>query len=180
MDKPNYPYWDRQQEIARMDAACLCLDFEPENLTKDHPAYWRHLAMLRRLDAEVPAIRRGGGGRYSWSETTFRYDALRQWAEDTDQRAAMPFLFSEDRTAESLADVPENPPIAPRIPTDNSLLMTIAALLSVMKKPYPTGKDLEKAAQSIGLSISDDTIRTALKAAKAIAPSLPDLPNPPN
>jgi hypothetical protein len=56
---------------------------------------------------------------------------------------------------------------------DESLLSVIAALLAQWPngKP-PSGKDLEKAAQSIGLKVSDDTIRKALKAAQEIAPSL--------
>lgn len=56
---------------------------------------------------------------------------------------------------------------------DESLIAVIAALLAQWpnRKP-PSGKDLEKAAQSIGLKISDDTIRKALKAAQEIAPSL--------
>jgi hypothetical protein len=56
---------------------------------------------------------------------------------------------------------------------DESLTAVIAALLAQWPngKP-PTGKDLEKAAQAIGLKISDDTIRKALKAARDLAPSL--------
>lgn len=56
---------------------------------------------------------------------------------------------------------------------DESLIAVIAALLAQWPsgKP-PTGKDLEKAAQSVGLKISDDTIRKALKAAREIAPGL--------
>lgn len=57
---------------------------------------------------------------------------------------------------------------------DESLLSVIAALLAQWPSgKLPSGKDLEKAAQSIGLKISDDTIRKALKAAQDIAPSLP-------
>ncbi len=100
MPKPDYAYWDRQQEIERMDAAFLCCDFEPEKHTEDHPAFRRTLAMVRRLDEEVPCIRRGGSSDprvLCFPETTFRYDALRQWAEKTGQRAHMPFLFPEDR-----------------------------------------------------------------------------------
>lgn len=57
---------------------------------------------------------------------------------------------------------------------DESLLAVIAALLAQWPsgKP-PSGKDLEKAAQAVGLKISDDTIRKALKAAREIAPTLP-------
>jgi hypothetical protein len=57
---------------------------------------------------------------------------------------------------------------------DDSLIVVIAALLAQWPNgKLPTGKDLEKAAQTIGLKISDDTIRKALKAARDIAPSLP-------
>lgn len=57
---------------------------------------------------------------------------------------------------------------------DDSLIVVIAALLAQWPNgKLPTGKDLEKAAQAIGLKISDDTIRKALKAARDIAPSLP-------
>ena len=62
------------------------------------------------------------------------------------------------------------------VPTisDNTLLATIAALLaSFPKGKQPSGKDLERAAESIGVSISDDSIRKALKAAREVAPSLP-------
>jgi hypothetical protein len=56
---------------------------------------------------------------------------------------------------------------------DDSLLAVIAALLAQWPSGRPpTGKDLEKAAQAIGLNISDDTIRKALKAARDLAPSL--------
>ena len=64
------------------------------------------------------------------------------------------------------------------VPRDNSLMIIICALLSQHPgKAFPSGKDLEKAAQSLGLSISDDTIRKALIAAHHMAPSLP-LPLP--
>lgn len=57
---------------------------------------------------------------------------------------------------------------------DESLLAVIAALLSQWPGgKSPSSKDLEKAAQSIGIKISDDTIRKALKAARELAPSLP-------
>lgn len=59
-------------------------------------------------------------------------------------------------------------------PTDNSLLGTIAALLAAWPRGNPpSGKDLEKAAQAVGVAITDDTIRKALKAARDIAKGLP-------
>ncbi len=71
--------------------------------------------------------------------------------------------------ASQVNDIP--PPVNLR---DDSLVAVIAALLAQWPggKP-PSGKDLEKAAQAVGLKISDDTIRKALKAARDLAPSLP-------
>jgi len=63
---------------------------------------------------------------------------------------------------------------ASRPPRDSSLIATIAALLAAWPGGViPSGKDLEGAAQSLGLAISDDTIRKALKAAREAAPTLP-------
>ena len=60
-----------------------------------------------------------------------------------------------------------------QIPTDNKLIFTVAALLALWPGgKIPSAKDLEKAAQSVGLNVSDDTIRKALKAAQDAAPSL--------
>jgi len=62
------------------------------------------------------------------------------------------------------------------VPRDGKLIETIAALLAAWPggaSAIPSGKDLEKAAQSVGLGTSDDTIRKALNAAQEAAPSLP-------
>ena len=65
-------------------------------------------------------------------------------------------------------------PSQKKLPTDNKLIQTIAALLAAWPKgKLPSGKDLEQAAQSIDISISDDTIRKAIDAARKIAPKLP-------
>lgn len=73
----------------------------------------------------------------------------------------------------SLADIDDTKKSKPA-PRDNSLVATIAALLSAWPAgAIPSGKDLEKAAQAVGLDISDDTLRKALKAAREAAPSLP-------
>jgi len=69
------------------------------------------------------------------------------------------------------SDVEVRSPLKP--PSDKKLVETIAALLAVWPKAkLPTGKDLEASASSIGVSITDDTIRKALNAAMEIAPSL--------
>lgn len=57
--------------------------------------------------------------------------------------------------------------------SDNTLISTIAALLAAFPKGKPpSGKDLERAAQCVGVSVSDDSIRKALALAREIAPSL--------
>jgi hypothetical protein len=57
--------------------------------------------------------------------------------------------------------------------SDNTILCTLSALLAVWpKRDMPSAKDLERAAQSIGVQISDDSIRKALNAARELAPSL--------
>lgn len=59
-------------------------------------------------------------------------------------------------------------------PTDKSNLGTIAALLAAWPGgKLPSGKELEKSAASVGVAITDDTIRKALSAARAIAKDLP-------
>lgn len=64
-------------------------------------------------------------------------------------------------------------PVSSARVSDNSLVSTIAALLgSWPGGKLPSGKDLERAAESIGISISDDSIRKALNAAIELAPSL--------
>lgn len=67
-------------------------------------------------------------------------------------------------------------PLPRPVPRDGSLLAVIAALLAVWPggaAAHLSAKDLERAAQSLGLRLSDDTIRKALKAAQEAAPSLP-------
>ena len=57
--------------------------------------------------------------------------------------------------------------------SDNTLVATIAALLaSFPNGKHPSGKELEKNATLMGITISDDSIRKALNLAKEIAPSL--------
>ena len=53
--------------------------------------------------------------------------------------------------------------------SDNTLIATIAALLANWPggaSRVPSGKDLERAAQSVGVTISDDSIRKALNLAR--------------
>lgn len=59
------------------------------------------------------------------------------------------------------------------VPRDNNLVAIIAALLAVWpRRKWPSAKELEEAAKSVDVSVSDDTIRKGLEAAKTMAPSL--------
>lgn len=81
------------------------------------------------------------------------------------------FLMAEEieRIKDSSGKVNAKPTL-----TDNSLLGTIAALLAAWPGgKSPSGKDLEKAAESVGVAITDCTIRKAMKAAREIAEGLP-------
>jgi hypothetical protein len=60
------------------------------------------------------------------------------------------------------------------VPTDNKLLGVIAALWATFPgRKIPSAKELEKAAASVGVAITDDTIRKALKAVREVAKDLP-------
>lgn len=60
------------------------------------------------------------------------------------------------------------------VPTDNKLLGVIAALRAAWPSgKLPSAKELEKAAASVGVLITDDTIRKALNAAWEIAKGRP-------
>ncbi|WP_018989146.1 hypothetical protein [Aromatoleum toluclasticum] len=69
---------------------------------------------------------------------------------------------------------PANDGSVSRVPRESKQLETVAALLSLWPKgKLPSGKELEKGAQAVGVTISDDSIRKVLDAARAIAPGLP-------
>ena len=74
--------------------------------------------------------------------------------------------FPDGRKA--LADAEPSKPMKGH--AENSYIATIAALLTTFKSnEIPSGKDLEKAANTVGIKISDDTIRSILeKAQKAM------------
>lgn len=78
------------------------------------------------------------------------------------------FVVTTEALREFEQSVNEEQKESPKI-TDNTLLATIAALLANFPSgKEPTGKDLEKAANVVGVKISDDSLRKALKTAKAL------------
>lgn len=155
---------------------------------------WAALVLLKGGEAEIQALT---DERKLNLEPPFDWNLLPQWAtnttdmgywRDAEGGASDPLKVGRDSifvSAESVLDIlrtgatpapgtiKDAPPRRP-VPRDNSLICTLAALLSVWPGgTTPSGKDLEKAAQSLGLTLSDDTIRKALKAAQEAAPSLP-------
>lgn len=108
MPKPDYAHWGAQPEYSLSDAAWLCCDLEPETPTRENPLPRRVSAMYARLDKEVshtPSERKTfhqgwlNGEVHTRTQRITPYvrrDNLRQWAERTGQRGAMPFLFPED------------------------------------------------------------------------------------
>jgi hypothetical protein len=108
--KPEYAHWDRQPEYVLTDAAQLCCDNEPQPWARETISP-KVEAMARRIKVELTACRDTsqtfyspsyGGGKplpiHVPGEQFYKRVDLREWAERTGQRAAMPFLFPEDRT----------------------------------------------------------------------------------
>lgn len=107
MPKPDYAHWGAQPQYSLLDAAFLCCDLEPENITRDNPLPPRVKAMQARLNKEVshtPSVTRTvhecwlgePNVRTHYHTPYFLRENLRKWAERTGQRGAMPFLFPED------------------------------------------------------------------------------------
>ncbi|WP_284447509.1 hypothetical protein [Fluviibacter phosphoraccumulans] len=104
-----------------------------------------------------------------------------EWLQATYRGTTVPFekhrkisteLPVQITSTETNASKQPAPPSCP-VPRDSSLITTIAALMAAWPGGTPpSGKELEKAAQSLGLTISDDTIRKVLSAAREIAPTL--------
>lgn len=123
MAKPDYGYWGVQPEYSLRDAGFLCCDQEPESYIRGNPYPPRVDAMMKRLMREVDkkfspgvgpttTISATGNDHGDWAYTgdapsrfLFPREFLRQWAETTGQREAMPFLFPEDQgTADPAED----------------------------------------------------------------------------
>lgn len=140
------------------------------DLLKKGAAEWDECSRLSIADADgtywVGANEEGGlsNGEQGWKAITSNMVFMR--------RADIEAIKAAHATP-APGTIKDAPPRRP-VPRDNSLICTLAALLSVWPGgTTPSGKDLEKAAQSLGLTLSDDTIRKALKAAQEAAPSLP-------
>ena len=146
MDKPDYDFWDRQPEYNLAEAAALCCDIEPQRWTQENPEPTKVVSMGRRLLKEVEFrdtsytrhtenwITRETDSRRVKGERYFQREKLRQWAEGTGQRQAMPFLFPEDR-ARGSTEEPHT-----RVDTKGALLYIIGLLAHALVKR--SGKDL--------------------------------------
>ena len=167
----NLAQWDLIDEFTAVQAGFLWFGDEPEtNELKQAPQVVQQMAM--RLLRAIPGVLGARPTAELWFPSEpdpppKRYTFTRNelvFAARLFGHFPL-FLFPELRQS-------NGPPSAP---TDKSLLATIATMLAAWPggtKAHPSGKDLEKAAQSVGVSISDDTIRKALQAAREIAPVL--------
>lgn len=173
MPKPDYAHWGAQPEYSLSDAAWLCCDLEPETPTREKPLPRRVSAMYARLDKEVshtPSERKTfhqgwlNGEVHTRTQRITPYvrrDNLRQWAERTGQRGAMPFLFPEDRdTGEDLETE------SLRVDTKEGYLFLIGLLVHTIadmggpamktpKGPNKTGilERLGRTARSLGVAM---------------------------
>ncbi len=79
-----------------------------------------------------------------------------------------------DALAGTVSSAPRMP-TPPAMPRDSSLIATIAALLAAWPggpSKHPSERELEAAAELVGIRVSNSTIGKALKLAKEAAPSL--------
>lgn len=96
MNKPYYDRWDGIDRFPVKKAMYLCADIEPPEVGLVVSA--ELIEMVARIKKEVPCqeVATEWGGK--WDKTLYvKRSDLREWAERTGQRAAMPFLFPEDR-----------------------------------------------------------------------------------
>jgi hypothetical protein len=102
MARPNYLFWDRQDTYSPWDLSFLCLDEEPGPRGRSYPSR-QHAAVVVAIlqDIKDKAVSK-------FPDYQFRRSDLRDWAERTGRRFAMPFLFPEDREAPQ--DTPEAQP----------------------------------------------------------------------
>jgi hypothetical protein len=124
-------------------------------------------AVLMKVLSAVAPIDASAGDRLYGHARFFRPDNVIRWANG--KWSDFPFALSDCAPN----GIPERTEQHRQTVSDNTLVSTIAALLASWPggKP-PSGKDLEKAASSVGVSVSDDSIRKALRLAHEIAPSL--------
>jgi hypothetical protein len=93
-----------------------------------------------------------------------------------DVREKMLRLIAENSRLRSQTNAPQERPISKRVL--DSLLKIIAAMAhdcyrDRIDKPWSVARDVQAAAQQLGLDLSDDTIAAKLKDAVALIPRLP-------
>ncbi len=131
MAKPDYAFWAAQPEYSVYVAAYLCCDSEPDDVTHDRMLPAKVRAMKNRLMAEVPYRE----NPFVFGIEYIQQVVLRQWAEATGQRAAMPFLFPEDWEPEGPAKRTDPKAIEPGQVSERqepSVLKILGAALQVV------------------------------------------------
>lgn len=160
--KPDYAFWARQTEYTLTDSAQLCCDSEPQPWTRENISP-KVEAMARRIKAEVTPCRDtsdtiyspnyGGGAPlpiHTPGEQFYQRADLREWAERTEQRASMPFLFPEDRaeSAGTIGAVRGLPRLGGAMPSlevsYKSVVVTVTGrdAIPVRALPFVTGRSL--------------------------------------
>ena len=137
MDKPDYDFWAAQPLYSRINAAFLCCDLEPEDTPEGGYGPPKVAAMYARLGGHRKPLAKGdiwkipGGKDYLMAR-----GFLRDWAEVTGQRAAMPFLFPEDWEPEAPAKRTDPKTIEPGQVTEREESSVLAILAAIIKAKY--------------------------------------------
>ena len=176
MDKPDYDFWAAQPLYSRINAAFLCCDLEPEDTPEGGYGPPKVAAMYARLGGHRKPLAKGdiwkipGGKDYLMAR-----GFLREWAEVTGQRPAMPFLFPEDWEPEAPAKRTDPKTIEPGQVTEREEPSVLKILGAALQVAYGDGiladlvaKRSERFTEVYTdirdrMPISEDTLRKYLK-----------------
>jgi len=167
------------QELNEEDRGEWACNGEPKRIHFyfAHIQSWSAYDLLFGQPGEVVLVTEAGDGKLWLGAPEDNDNDLEEWRYISRDRVFLKRTDVESIKAAHATPAPDtikDAPLPRSIPRDNSLIGTLAALLAAWPGgAIPSGKDLEKAAQLLGLTLSDDTIRKALKAAQEAAPSLP-------
>lgn len=160
---PNYFLWLAKGAVTAEEAAALFVIIDPPSL------------VLGRLNSN----KRDDYQRFLNFASCNQPKPLLAWFKDVKEALDIPRDVRDILKAfEANGSLVDKHPVPVPVQRDVTLLSTIVALLAAWPGgKHPSGKELEKSAQSVGVQISDDSIRKVLELAKNLAPSLKKMPS---
>lgn len=163
---PNFFLWLAKGAVTVEEAAALFVNIDPPSL------FIGHLNINKRDDYH----RFLNCASSNQPKPLNQSKPLLAWFKDVKEEIDIPMHVRDILKAFEANNSPADK-YSVSIQRDRTFLSTIAALLAAWPGgKSPSGKELEKSAELIGVTISDDSIRKALESAKELAPSLKKMP----